>query len=84
MKIIGTGKNKTVIIEITESEADMITGVAGKAHIAGRYKPGKSVNIASVYEKVKSINEKHAELKAAVLAIKSSADDIDNSLILGE
>jgi hypothetical protein len=92
MKFIGTGKvakdesgkvtERRYVAELTEAEIDMITGVAGRPHISGRYKPGKEVNISAIYQKVKQINEKHAIIKSAVRAIKSSADDIDSSIPL--
>ncbi len=89
MEILGIGKvdkqnaNKTeYIVRITEAEADMITGVAGKPHISGRYKPGVSVNISAIYKKVKSINESHAEIVAAAVEIKSDANDIEKALPL--
>ena len=94
MKIIGLGKvtkdesgkvtERRYVVEITEDEADMITGVAGRPHISGRYKPGKQVNITAIYDKVKAINEKHAEIKAAAIKLKSDADDIANALPLGD
>ena len=92
MEFIGTGKvikddegkvtERRLVAEITEAEADMITGVAGRPHIAGRYKPGVTVNVAAIYEKVKRINEKHAEIKAAAAKLKAGADDIANSIPL--
>ncbi|KKN73466.1 hypothetical protein LCGC14_0400410 [marine sediment metagenome] len=89
MKFLGIGKvNKTTpsetayIVEITEREADEITGVAGKPHISGRYKPGMTVNISVIYDKVKAINESHAEIVAAVAEVKADADDIANAIPL--
>ena len=88
MKFIGIGKKSTkagktiLVAEFTEAEADMITGVAGRPHISGRYKPGIEVNIAKIYQKVKTINEKHDAIKQAVTTIKSRADDISNALPL--
>lgn len=93
MKILGTGKvtkvegqvtERRYIVEITEDEADMITGIAGRPHISGRYKPGREVNIGEIYNKVKSINEKHAEIKAAAIELKSDAEDIENAIPLTE
>ena len=92
MKIIGIGKvtkdktgkvtERQYIVCMSETEADMITGVAGRPHISGRYRPGVSVNITSIYDKVKSINERHAEIKAAAEELKSDADDIANAIPL--
>ena len=91
MKFIGVGKitkkdgvvtERKYVAELTEAEADMITGVAGRPHISGRYKPGITVNITAIYNKVKQINQKHDAIKAAVIAVKSHADDIDNSIPL--
>lgn len=92
MKFLGLGKvtkdgqgkvvERRYVVELTEAEIDMITGVAGRPHISGRYKPGHEVNITAIYQKVKQINEKHAIIKSAVRAIKSGADDIDNSIPL--
>ncbi len=91
MKFLGVGKitkvdnvvtERRYIVEITETEADQITGVAGRPHISGRYKPGKSVNISVIYDKVKRINEKHAEIKAAAQELQSDAADIANSIPL--
>lgn len=89
MEFVGIGKvnkqnsDKTIyVVEITEAEADMITGVAGKPHISGRYKPGVEVNLTAIYNKVEQINKKQAAILAATTTIKSSADDIKNSLPL--
>lgn len=89
MKFIGIGKvskpdtSKTIyIIEITEAEADMITGVAGKPHIASRYKPGVEVNIAAIYDKVKAINEKYAEIVAAAVEIQADAAEMESAIPL--
>lgn len=89
MKFLGIGKvnkldaNKTIyIVRITEAEADMITGVAGKPHITGRYKPGMEVNIAKIYEKVKRINERHAEIKAAAVELQADAKDMETAIPL--
>lgn len=91
MKFLGIGKvtkkdgvvtERRYIAELTEAEADMITGVAGRTHIAGRYKPGVMVNIAAIYDKVKRINERHAEIVAAAEEIKSDADDMANAIPL--
>lgn len=85
MKILGNGKtgsSKTIIVEITEKEADMFTGVHGRPHITGRYKKGQNVNITAIYNKVQGINKKHAEIKAAAQKIKTNADDIDKALPL--
>ena len=88
MKIIGTGKKvggkSSIIVEISEAEADMITGIAGRPHISGRYKSGRTVNIAKMYDKVKLINEKYKEIKSAAAKLKSDADDIGNSIPLGD
>lgn len=93
MKFLGTGKvtkkdgvvtERRYIIEITESEADMITGVAGKVHISNRYRPGVQVNLTAIYNKVKRINEKYAEIVAAAAGVKADADDIANALPLTE
>lgn len=92
MEFLGIGKitkddkgvvtERQYIVEMTEVEADMITGVAGKPHIAGRYKLGVTVNIAAIYDKVKRINERHAEIVAAATEIKSDADDMVNAIPL--
>ncbi len=76
-----TSKTKYVV-EITEAEADMITGVAGKVHISGRYKPGVQVNVTAIYEKVEQINEKSVEIVAAAEKLKTDADDIINAIPL--
>lgn len=83
MNILGVGKDKSIIVELTEAEADMITGVAGKVHISGRYKAGKSVNVAEIYNKVDTINKKSVELKAAAVTIRDAVDTIENNIILG-
>ena len=89
MEFLGTGKidktdtSKTkYVVELTEAEVDMITGIAGKPHVASRYKPGVEVDIAVIYQKVKLINERPAEIKAAAAAIKTGADDINNAIPL--
>jgi len=94
MRFLGLGKitkdeqgkvaERLYVIEITEAEADMITGVAGKVHISGRYKPGNIANVAKIYDKVKKINEKYAEIKAAAAQVKLDADDIANAIPLGD
>ena len=94
MKIIGIGEprkdeagkvtDKTILVEMTIDEADMVNGVAGRPHISGRYKAGREIGLTAIYKKVKLINEKTATIKSAVRAIKSSADDIDNNLPLNE
>lgn len=94
MKILGIGKIKKdaqgkvterrYIVEITEVEADMITGIAGKPHIAGRYKPGRQVDIATIYDKVKRINERHAEIIAGATEIKKDATDMIKAMPLVE
>jgi len=88
MEFLGEGKTTTkqgkkiqhYIVEISEAEADMITGVAGKVHISGRYKAGIVVDITSVYEKVKNINEKSAQIKASMATVKANADNISNAI----
>ncbi len=89
MEIIGIGKiDKTkpaqteYIVKITEDEADMITGVAGRPHITGRYKPGVSVNITAIYDKVKLINERHAEIVAAAQELQADAADMASAIPL--
>ena len=91
MELIGLGKvtkvdgvvtERVYVAELTEKEFDKITGIAGKPHNSGRYKVGRKVNISKIYDKVKMINDKHAEIKAAVIAVKASADSIDNSIPL--
>ncbi len=91
MKIIGLGKitkkngvvtKRIIVAEFTEKEADMITGIVGKPHIAGRYRPGREVNIAAIYNKVERINRNEAKIKKAMLEVKSNADDITNSIPL--
>ena len=89
MKFLGTGKvdkkdsSKTIyIVEITEDEADKITGVAGKVHISGRYKPGVTVNISAIYDKVKAINERHAEIVAGVKELQADAAELESKIPL--
>lgn len=92
MEFLGIGKitkddkgvvtERRYIVEMTEAEADMITGVAGKAHISGRYKPGVDVNIAVIYQKVKQINEKQDEIVAAAKELQSDAADMENAIPL--
>jgi len=91
MIFLGVGKIKkkdgklterAYIVEITETEADQITGVAGRPHIAGRYKAGVEVNITSIYKKVKRINEKHAKIKAAAIALQADAADMAKAIPL--
>ena len=91
MKILGTGKitkvdgvvtERRLIIDMSEEEADMFTGVAGREHMAGRYKPGIEINITAIYLKVKSINERYAEIIAGAKEIQSDAAEIENTLPL--
>lgn len=91
MKFLGLGKvtkkdgvvtERRYVVEMTEAEADMITGVAGRPHISGRYKPGVTMNVTAVYEKVKKINQKHAEIKAAAVKLRTDAADIENAIPL--
>ncbi len=92
MKFTGTGKitrdsqgnvtERILLAEMTETEAMMITGVHGRPVIAGRFKPGRSVNIGKIYNKVKQIVEKFAEIRAAMIEIRSKTEEIDTSLPL--
>ena len=89
MVFLGIGKvdkqdtSKTIyIVELTEDEVDRITGIAGRPHIASRYKPGVEVNISVIYDKVKAINEKHAEIKAAAVELQADAADMENAIPL--
>lgn len=92
MKIIGKGKPVTdeqgkitedvIIVEMTETEALQVTGVAGKPVISGRFKPGREVNIAEVYKKVEKINTNQTELIAAAESMIASATVIKNNSVL--
>ena len=92
MEIIGLGEpvkdeqgkviDKKYIVEITETEFDMITGIAGRPHITSRYKPGRDVNLATIYAKVKLINERESIIRSAAATVKASADSIINSIPL--
>ena len=89
MIILGIGKpikddqgnvtSKTYIVELTEGEFDQVTGIAGRPHIASRYKPGRDVNLADVYQRVKYLNEKEAEIKVAANNTIANANDILNA-----
>ncbi len=84
MKIIGIGeplasKNQVLICELSEVEADKITGIAGKSHTPHRYKAGAVVNLGKIYNKVKHINEKMAEIWAAAVATGVNAQEIKDS-----
>lgn len=87
MKIIGLAKpdangNQNLIVMLSEVEADKITGVAGKTHTPHRYKAGVAVNIGTIYNRVKYINENIDTLKAAMAAAQTSAEEIEDSLPL--
>ncbi len=92
MKFIGIGKIKKdqngkvaerkYIVEMTEVEADKITGVAGKPHISGRYKPGMQINISAIYDKVERINKRHTEIKAAAIELQADAADMVDAIPL--
>jgi len=91
MEILGLGKvtktdgavtEREYIANLAEKELDMITGVAGKVHISGRYKPGAKVDIGKIYNKVKLINEKIDEIKAAAAETKVNATEIEDSFPL--
>ena len=93
MKVLGIAKvtreqgvvtERRYIVEVTEDEADKITGVAGKPHAPNRYKPGMTINISKIYDKVKRINERHAEIVAAAIELKLDAEDIKNAIPLTE
>ena len=93
MKFLGTGKvtkvngevkERQYIVGMTETEADMITGIAGKPHISNRYRPGMSIDISAIYDKVKRINERHAEIVAAAIELKADADEIATAIPLTE
>lgn len=88
MRFLGLGKvtkkdgeviERCYIVDMTETEADMITGIAGRPHITGRYKPGKQVNIADIYNRVKHLNEKETKIKAAANETITNANEILNS-----
>ena len=91
MKFLGVGKvtkkdgvvtERHYIVDITEDEADRIMGIAGRPHISNRYRPGVNVNISAIYDKVKRINDRYAEIIVAATEVKSDADDIVNALPL--
>ncbi len=91
MKFLGVGKvtkkdgvvtERHYIVDITEDEADRVMGIAGRPHISNRYRPGVNVNISAIYDKVKRINDRYAEIIAAATEVKSDADDIVNALPL--
>ena len=57
MKILGLGKitkidgaadDREYIVSVSEDEIDKITGVFGKTHIKGRYKPEMQIPISSI------------------------------------
>jgi len=80
----GVVTERRYITEITEDEADKITGVAGKPHIAGRYRPGVQVNVAKIYDKVERINKSHAEIKAAAKEVQADAAEMENAIPLND
>jgi len=88
MKIIAIAKplpsgNQVLICEVSEVEADKITGIAGKSYTPHRYKAGAVVNLSDIYNKVKSLNENEEEIKAAAAETKINADEIIGSFPLG-
>ncbi len=85
MQIIGIAKpassgNQNIIVSLTEVEADMITGVTGKQHIAHRYRAGAIVDIGKVYNQVEWVNQHTTELRVAMAAAQISAAEIEDSL----
>ena len=91
MIFIGIGKvtrkdgvvtERRFLIDVTEDEADKITGIAGRPHIANRYKVGREVDIASIYDKVKRINDRHTEIVAAARELQSDAADMVDAIPL--
>ena len=91
MEILGLGKvtktdgavtEREYIANLAEKELDMITGVAGKVHISGRYKPGTVVDLSRIYRKGKLINQKIEQIKAAAAETKVNATEIQESFPL--
>ena len=85
MKIIGLAKpdaggNQNLICTLKEVEVDKITGVAGKPHTPHRYKAGTDINLGKIYNRVKAINENIDEIRAAMIATKGNADEIDAAI----
>jgi len=88
MKVIALAKplesgNQVLICEVSEVEADKITGIAGKSHTPHRYKAGAEVNLSDIYSKVKYLNENEEEIKAWAAETKVSADEMIESYPLG-
>ncbi len=82
MKIIGLAKPKAsgvqvLICELVEAEVDKITGIAGKPHAPHRYKAGAVINLGKIYNRVKLINEKIDEIKAAAAQTQVDAGEIE-------
>lgn len=87
MKIIGIGKPKAsgvqvLICELVEAEVDKITGIAGKPHAPHRYKAGAVINLSKIYNKVRHLNEKMAQILAAADATGVNAQEIKDSFPL--
>jgi len=74
--------NQNLICRLTEVEMDKITGIAGKDHTPHRYKAGAVVDTSKIYNKVKYINDNMDKLRAAMVATKVNAMEIENSLPL--
>jgi hypothetical protein len=87
MEIIGLAKpdesgNQNLICRLKEVEADKITGIAGKPHTPHRYKAGAVINLDRIYNKVKYLNEKMAEIIAAATETEVNAAEIKESFPL--
>ena len=89
MEITAQLKNKPsgtrqYLVSVTEIELDKLTGVAGLPSAGVKYKLGAVVNVGKIYNKVKHLNEKKAEILAAAAVTKTSAEEIENSYPIEE
>lgn len=88
MEIIGLAKpkdnKKRYLIAADEDELDKMMGIAHLPHRPSRYKPGMSIDISPVYNKVKRIAENFEAIKISMQQTRVKAQEVEDDLPLLE
>ena len=72
------------LVEATEAELEMITGIAGKPHISGRFEVDTEIAAAEVYKRLEEFTNNKEKLKEAGNSLRQTADSIKGILDLQE
>lgn len=80
----GPDETKMYLAELSETEIDKVAGVSDKPHVPGRYRPGMTVNLSPIYDKVAQIVGHHAAIKKAMQDTRAKAEEIENMLPITE